>query len=735
MLKLTRSAAAYAATRKHSALQAVEAGVEMERPFTRADVQLGTVSVESRTVEIVFATEAPVRRYNWKYNDYTGEYFDEVLSVDAAHVQLERINAGGPLLNEHNRSKGVFGVYGTVERAWIADGANGPELRAKVRFGKGKKAERYFQEVKDGIIRCVSVGYNIGTFTREEAVGTNTVPVYRATQWEPTEVSFVSVPADINSGIRSEVKPEGDHLFTTILMDKPPYKAGKRSASGANGPAPETPPTPDGGTQTREAPPAPTPAPTPAPAPDAGQRTAPPAPAPPAPTPAPTPAPVDNGAARAVGILGVTRSLGLSMELAEQHIAAGTTLDGYRQLAIDTHAAGDPNRGIRTGQAAAVAGERSEAWAMNFGAALMLRAGLDPTLPAYNDARHGFATITPQIVQSARQDFGQRSLLRIAEQYLEMNGVRTADLSPSRIAKMALGLEGQRAGMMSTSDFNNALGNTMNRVLRAALVGNAATFRPWTRRATVKDFRTTQMVSLSGLMSKFDKVAEGAEYKRTALVDSAEPIRVDKFGKIVGITWETIQNDDLDFVSRIPAAIVEAGTQTQSDVVYSLLLANPNLVSDGVPVFHATHKNLGNAATISVASMTAAWQSFRSQTTMEGTKMNLEPRYLVVGPSMEFVAMQFLSPAFLPNVQANINVFQNKGIQLIVDARIEDNRWYLMASNPLIDTIVYAFLDGEPEIFTDQRVAFEIDAYEWKARMVFGAAFMDYRGVYFNPGV
>lgn len=728
MKKQTLPAHKYAATRKAAPPVAMAGGVEMERPFSRADVQIDTVNVENRTVEIVFATEAPVRRYNWRYNDYEGEFFDEVLSVDPAHVRLERLNAGGPLLNEHMRGKGVFGVYGTVEKTWIKDGPNGPELRAKVRFSKAKKAERYFQEVKDGIIRCVSVGYNVITFTREEAVGTNTVPVYRATEWEPTEVSFVSVPADINSGIRSENKPDGDSLFTVNLMLKPPFSKGKRSASGAAVP-PVTPPAE--GEQTREAPPAP-PAVVPPVTPEA-QRTAPPATPPVVPPATPPAAPASDGA-RALGILQVTRQLNLPAALAEQHIGAGTSLDGYRQLALDTFADADPNGSVRTGNGAAVTGARSDAWANTFAAALLMRAGVDPTAAAYNDSRY-FQPITAQVVAAARADFGHRPLLRIAEDALELQGIRTAGMTPREIARTAMGLQATRAGVMTTSDFGNVLGNVMNRYLRAALLAEGPTFKTWARQMNVKDFRTMQMVSLSGLMSNFDKVAEGGEYKRAAFKDSQEPMRVDKYGKIVGITWEMIVQDDLNAFSRMPAAIVEAGNQTQSDVVYNLLLSNPSLVSDATPVFHANHFNLGNAATLTTASMTAAFQSFRTQKTMEGRPMNIAPKYLIVGPSMEFVAMAFLSPAYLPNVQANINVFQNKGLQLIVDARITDNRWYLMASNPLLDNIIYSFLDGEPEIYTEQRVAFEIDAYEWKARMVFGAAFIDYRGVYLNPGV
>jgi hypothetical protein len=52
----------------------------------------------------------------------------------------------------------------------------------------------------------------------------------------------------------------------------------------------------------------------------------------------------------------------------------------------------------------------------------------------------------------------------------------------------------------------------------------------------------------------------------------------------------------------------------------------------------------------------------------------------------------------------------------------------------LIDTFEYAYLEGEPGVFTETREGFEVDGMEIKARLVFGAAWIDYRGAYKNPG-
>ena len=59
-----------------------------------------------------------------------------------------------------------------------------------------------FQDVVDGIVKGISVGYEIYKFEREERPN-GARPIYRATDWMPIEISLAPVPADIDSGIRT----------------------------------------------------------------------------------------------------------------------------------------------------------------------------------------------------------------------------------------------------------------------------------------------------------------------------------------------------------------------------------------------------------------------------------------------------------------------------------------------------------------------------------------------------
>ena len=133
----------------------------------------------SRSMEFSFSSEAPVERW----------FGSEVLSHAAKSVDLSRLNDGAPVLWNHNPDQ----VIGVVERGWI----DGDKKRGmvSVRFSRSPFAEEKLAEIKDGILRNVSVGYSI--VDAEQAKDGSVV----ATRWLPMEVSIVSVPADAGVGI------------------------------------------------------------------------------------------------------------------------------------------------------------------------------------------------------------------------------------------------------------------------------------------------------------------------------------------------------------------------------------------------------------------------------------------------------------------------------------------------------------------------------------------------------
>lgn len=164
-----------------------------ERLLHRAvEVERSAINETERTVEIAFSSEAPVERY----------FGTEVLGHEKKNVRLNRLNNGGALLVEHDRRDQI----GVVVKAWIDADKRG---RAIVRFGKSERAEEIFQDVKDGIRRLVSVGYRI----HKEEIETKSggVEVVRITDWEPYELSLVSIPADDSVGVGRAMNQSPTH--------------------------------------------------------------------------------------------------------------------------------------------------------------------------------------------------------------------------------------------------------------------------------------------------------------------------------------------------------------------------------------------------------------------------------------------------------------------------------------------------------------------------------------------
>ena len=63
-----------------------------------------------------------------------------------------------------------------------------------------------------------------------------------------------------------------------------------------------------------------------------------------------------------------------------------------------------------------------------------------------------------------------------------------------------------------------------------------------------------------------------------------------------------------------------------------------------------------------------------------------------------------------------------------------ETAWYLAASPNQIDTIEYAYLEGQQGAYIETRNGFDVDGVEIKCRLDFGAKAIDWRGLYKNPG-
>lgn len=139
--------------------------------------------VDDRRIEVAFSSDVAVERF----------FGNEILDHEPGSVRLKWFRGGtAPLLLDHDPRQQI----GVIEQVELGSDRVG---RAQVRFGQSALAEEVLRDVRDDIRRNTSVGYNVHHLIREEQQeGEDT---FRVVDWEPMEISIVSVPADQSVGV------------------------------------------------------------------------------------------------------------------------------------------------------------------------------------------------------------------------------------------------------------------------------------------------------------------------------------------------------------------------------------------------------------------------------------------------------------------------------------------------------------------------------------------------------
>ena len=325
------------------------------------------------------------------------------------------------------------------------------------------------------------------------------------------------------------------------------------------------------------------------------------------------------------------------------------------------------------------------------------------------------------------REFRGMSLTRMAESVLESQGVSCKGMTQVEIAERAL---------HSTSDFVEILANVANKSLRAGYDSQEQTFSSFTRDVFVNDFKEISRTQLSDA-PKLEKVNENGEFKHGQMSEAAEKYRVESFGKIVGITRQTLVNDDLDAFSRLPGLFGQSAKDLETELIYKELASNP-IMADGNALFSVAHGNIataGDVGAIDVAKVAAGRLAMRLQKGLTDKLIKVRPENFLVPAALETAAEQFLGP-ITPTQDSNVNPFKSK-LGLISEAELDAysaTAWYMMAIKSRIDMFELARLTGQDGPSLSSKVGFEIDGVKFKVAYDLGVKAIDWRGMYLNPG-
>ena len=178
----------------------------MLRRYLPMEQESLTVTQETRTVQLSISSSQPIEQW----------FATEILEHRDGSVNLSRAKSGGQVLFNHNADDYI----GVIQDCWLDPGAE--RCYAIVRFDTHPRAEQIFNSVQSGILRNVSIGYQVKEWAIEEGNKKDLNPTVRATSWELLEVSFVSVPADPSVGVdrsfpmTDPTEPEGETVEETL---------------------------------------------------------------------------------------------------------------------------------------------------------------------------------------------------------------------------------------------------------------------------------------------------------------------------------------------------------------------------------------------------------------------------------------------------------------------------------------------------------------------------------------
>ncbi|MBP2654243.1 MAG: phage prohead protease, family [Firmicutes bacterium] len=669
----------------------------MNQTFYRdAAIELSSIDPESRVAAVSFSSDQPVERYDW----WDGKY-NEILGHAKGNVDLSRLREIGVALFNHNPAQPIGKVLSPVIDSKSRKGT------AIIQFDSDEASDVIYQKVLSGTLKGVSVGYRVTDWESVDVGETSSDGLYPgpceiARNWEPFEISIVSVPADSTVGVGRSMEEVEQKLSVVIekIVDR---KLTNREAPPVNEPAgaillPEI-------SEVRQV------------KSEGGQDMA----DKPNQTEVPT---IDERAireeaarkerARVTEIRAMFQSFADQIGLKEDgFIDNEVTVEEARKAIMEDIAKRKAAPVSQTPEIQFVADEEDKFRAAAVDA-LAWRSGLKQAKPA-----PGF---------EALRCVNLVDLGRLV--YERSTGKRFQSFDRDLLVRE----------MVQSSVFSYILQNVADKAMQNAYQLAPVTYPVWTKHGVLNDYKPALRAQLSEV-PLLENVGKGAEYKLITLTDAGEWIQLSKRGNLFTITREDILNDDMHALVDFPARWAAAARMTINQDVYTVLNSNPTMGYDSTALFANAHSNIAtaNKTAPSKASLQAAIQAMMLQTGLKTSiPLNVRPKFLLSPVALMFGAKQLLQSTADPTASnaGAVNVLQDI-VQLVTDPLLDassSTAWYLASDPSITDTIEVAFLNGQDSPYIEQQNGFQVDGFTYKIRIEYGVKALDWRGLFKNPG-
>lgn len=637
----------------------------------RAALTPSTANDEARTVDITWTTGAAVLR-----TSHWDDPFYEELSLDPKHVRLGRLGSGAPFLDGHDASRQI----GVIERASL----NGDIGIATVRFpkkGTDPEADKKFELIRQGIVKNVSVGYRVHKFQDVTPQGVTSPKTLRAVDWEPYEISSVSMGAD--DGAKTRAADELNECVFIVNRGAPQTESSKmneQEIAAAKAKADE-----------QRA---------------AELKTA-------------TEAAAKAERERSQGIRTAVRAAKLEDSFADQLINDGTSLDKARAAVLDKLATASDAVRIDSHPSVTVTDDNRDKFVRGMSAYLFEKAGNGLIEQAIKRKAKGF-----EGVELDGSPYRGMRLSDVARLCAEREGHSTKGIyDTERLIKLALH---SRNGYATPSDFSVLFENVMYKTMRAAYAVQSDTWRRFMGTDTVQDFRDSNRF-LNGSFGTLPVVPEDAEYTNLSVPDGAKNvINTETRGAIIGLSRHAIVNDDMGALVDVSARFGATAGKSIEAAAYAMLALNSGLgptMADSQPFFHTNRANVSTSAALTGAALDLDRVHMRKQLDISSNDyLDLDPKILLVPVNLETLARSINTDAFdhdSTKLQKR-NMQQNMFNDIVSSPRLtaSTTRRYLFTDAKEAFKVVFLAGSGEGPTIESQE-GFRRDGVEWKVRIDF----------------
>jgi ATP-dependent protease ClpP protease subunit len=293
------------------------------------------------------------------------------------------------------------------------------------------------------------------------------------------------------------------------------------------------------------------------------------------------------------------------------------------------------------------------------------------------------------------------------------------------------------AATHSRSDFPAIFENALNKQLADRYADATPTYRDISRRMTFADFRP-HPVMRAGDFPTLLELGEGGEIQYGTFSESKETVAVKSYARAIRISRQMMIDDDLNALAQIIADQGRAVARFEDATFYAMFLSGsngdgPTLAETTRQVFNTTDKSkAGTPSVIDVTNLGIARASLRNRLGIDGAKLNVVGRILLVGPDKETQAQQVVAPIQAQQA-GNVNPFSGT-LTVVTSPYVTGNAWYLFADPSDLPCFIHGFLSGyeAPRMRTDE--PFGQQGMAMSVEHDFGVGAIDHRGGFRNTG-